>query len=182
MAQTATTSARAPLLTSVTGAYRFLRRWPVFPVFILVLLIVTGTSAQWIAPHDPLRGSLMSSLNPPSWYDEGSTKNILGADKVGRDILSRVIYGARISLMVAAVSLTSGMIVGTAIGLLSGYIGGIVDDAIMRVVDVWLGLPFLLVALVITVVLGQSLVTLLGVLALLTWAGFVRNVRGEVLS
>ena len=151
-------------------------------MFILVLLIVTGTCAQWIAPHDPLRGGLMNSLNPPFWYEEGSTRNILGADKVGRDILSRVIYGARISLLVATVSLTSGMIVGTALGLLSGYVGGIADEIVMRVVDVWLGLPFILVALVITVVLGQSLITLLGVLALLAWAGFVRNVRGEVLS
>lgn len=182
MASASETVARVPAPTGRQRVFRFARRWPVIPVLIILSLIVVGTCAQWIAPHDPLRGQLLTRNNPPFWYEEGSTKNILGADTAGRDVLSRVIYGARISLLVAAVSLTAGMVVGTAVGLLSGYVGGFIDDALMRVVDVWLGLPFILLALVIVVVLGQSLATLLGVLAFLTWAGFVRNVRGEVLS
>jgi peptide/nickel transport system permease protein len=119
---------------------------------------------------------------PPVWYAKGTSKYLLGADPIGRDLLSRLMHGARISMMVVAVALISGTVVGTALGLVAGYFGGILDEFIMRIVDIWLGLPFVLVALTIAVVLGASLTTMMALLALMTWAGFVRNVRAEVLS
>ena len=101
---------------------------------------------------------------------------------MGRDVLSRIIHGARISLQVLAVSLTTGVLIGTSLGLIAGYVGGFMDELIMRLVDVWLALPFVLIALVAVIVLGASLWLVMGLLAMFTWASFVRYVRGEVLS
>ncbi|MCH8060909.1 MAG: ABC transporter permease [Chloroflexi bacterium] len=159
------------------------RRWPVLPIIVLVVLVVTGLFAPLIAPNDPLDQDLTLRNNPPFWdAEEGTTSRLLGADHVGRDVLSRVIYGARISLMVVSVSLSTGLLIGTTLGLIAGYAGGIVDEIIMRLVDVWLALPFILIALVAVVVLGASLGLVIALLALFTWASFVRFVRAEVLS
>lgn len=177
-----TTNVREPKSSRTRIGFRFLRRWPVFSVLILSILILAGAFAPLLAPHNPLHGNLRDRNAPPVWHAEGSMEHILGADPVGRDILSRIIQGARVSLMVVAVSLTTGIVIGTAAGLVSGYVGGLLDEFMMRAVDVWLGLPFILIALVIVVVMGQSMMTLIGVLALVTWSQFVRNVRGEVLS
>lgn len=106
---------------------------------------------------------------------------MLGGDPVGRDLLSRLIHGARVSLAVAGVSLASGAIVGTALGVIAGYAGGFVDEVIMRLVDVWFSIPFLLLALVVVVVYEPSLTVILCLLALLSWSAFVRNIRGEIL-
>lgn len=167
------------------GVWRLLvslRRWPVIPAMILTLLFVTAVFTPWLAPHPPLKATIAERFAPPVWYAEGTSNHILGGDTVGRDVLSRLMFGARISLLVAAIALVTGTIVGTALGLVSGYFGGLVDEAIMRIVDVWFGLPFVLVALVIAVILKPSLTTMMALLALFTWAGFVRNVRAEVLS
>ncbi len=145
-------------------------------------MVLSAVFAPQIAPHDPIQTSLRDRNAPPAWYAEGSTKNLLGADHVGRDLLSRIIYGARISLLVAAVGVASGLAVGTTLGLISGWYGGIIDELIARFVDIFYALPFLLVALVVVVVFGQSIPTIMGVLALTAWAGFVRNVRAEVLT
>ncbi|MEX0761203.1 MAG: ABC transporter permease [Dehalococcoidia bacterium] len=160
----------------------FIVRWPVIPSTILGFLILLAIFAPLIAPHPPLEASLADRNAPPVWSDEGSWNRILGADVIGRDILSRVIHGARLSLLVAFVALVSGVVVGTTLGLVSGYFGGVIDEIITRIVDVWLGLPFILVALVIAVVVGPSLGTMVMLLALLAWTPFVRNVRAEVLS
>ncbi len=145
-------------------------------------MVIVAVFAPWISPHPPLQNSLRERNSPPVWYEKGSWDHILGTDTVGRDLLSRLIYGSRISLMVVAVALISGTVVGTALGLVAGYFGGVLDEVIMRIVDIWLGLPFILVALVAAVVIGPGLTTMMGLLALLAWAGFVRNVRAEVLS
>ncbi|MGH2542868.1 MAG: ABC transporter permease, partial [Ardenticatenaceae bacterium] len=94
----------------------FLRRWPVIPMFIIAVLIVCALFAPWIAPQDPLRNSLFDRNDEPFWYAESSGNFVLGADPVGRDILSRIIHGARISMMVAAISISMGVIVGTSLG------------------------------------------------------------------
>ena len=183
--QTIQNSAEAALLhTSLVGRiWEIFRRWPILPLIVLAMLIITGLFAPWIAPNDPLAQDLTLRNNPPFWdAEEGTTSRLLGADHVGRDVLSRVIYGARISLMVVSVSLSTGLFIGTTLGLIAGYAGGLLDEIIMRLVDVWLALPFILIALVAVVVLGASLGLVIALLALFTWASFVRYVRAEVLS
>lgn len=170
-------------------AARFMRRWPVLPALVLATLVLGAVFAPFVAPHDPLEQSLRAKNAPgfwnPNWYAEHprvTNRYILGADHVGRDILSRIIFGARISLMVATVAVTSGLLVGATLGLFSGWYGGVIDELISRTVDIWYAIPFLLVALVVVIVLGQSLAVMMGVLALVAWTGFVRNVRAEVLT
>ena len=101
---------------------------------------------------------------------------------MGRDVLSRIIHGARVSLMVVAVATITGVFVGTTLGLVAGYFGGVIDELIMRIVDIWFALPFLLIALIAVILFGASLGLILALLALLTWASLVRFVRAEVLS
>ena len=158
-----------------------MRRWPVIPGIVLALLVIAGIFAPFIAPHDPIAAQLRARNTPPVWYDAGSTKYLLGADQQGRDILSRVIFGARISLIVAGAALGIGGTVGVALGMTSGYFGGWVDEFIMRLVDVKLAIPLILVALVIVIVVGQSFAVLVGILAVNSWSSFARQVRGETL-
>ncbi len=167
----------------ISTTFQFFKNWPVLPVVILVIIVFVAIFADWVAPHDPLDNTLRARNTPPVWHAEGGTWTyIIGADTIGRDLLSRLFHGARVSLMVMAIALITGTIIGTAIGLIAGYFGGVLDEVLMRLVDIFLGLPFVLVAMVLAVVLGQSLSTMVIVLAVLTWAGYVRNVRGEVLS
>ena len=160
----------------------FVRRWPVIPGFVLGVLVFGAIFADVIAPNDPIEQTLRDRNAPPFWMEGGSTKYLLGADHVGRGVLSRIIHGSRISLMVAGVGLASGLLIGVTLGLVAGWYGGILDELVTRIVDIWLALPFLLVALVVVIVFGQSLTTLIGVLAMIAWSGFVRNVRAEVLT
>lgn len=133
-----------------------------------------------LAPHEPNRQTLRARNTPPAWFQDGTTDYLLGADQNGRDVLSRVIHGARISLSVAGVALASGLIVGVTLGLIAGWYGGKIDEVISRIVDIWHALPFLLVALVVVTLLGGSMLVLMGVLAMVSWVSFVRNVRAEV--
>ncbi len=119
---------------------------------------------------------LKAKVQFPTW------DHILGGDNIGRDLLSRIIRGARVSLSVVTVALVSGMLVGVSMGLVSGYFGGWLDEIIMRITDVWLGIPFILLAIVVVIALGQTMTILLILLALTAWTAFVRNVRGEVLT
>jgi peptide/nickel transport system permease protein len=148
----------------------------------LIALGVCAAFAPLLAPHSPTQQDLHASQLPPAWMQGGTMKYLLGTDHVGRDILSRVMHGARISLMVAGISLVSGLLVGTTLGILGGYFGRWLDEILMRIVDIWLGMPFLMVALVVAVVLDASLATVMGLLALLAWSSFVRNTRADVLS
>ena len=164
----------------ISTTLQFFKNWPVFPVAILVIMVFVALFAPWVAPHDPLDNNLRARNTPPVWdAEDGTWTYLIGADTIGRDLLSRLIHGARVSLMVMAIALITGTLVGTAIGLLAGYFGGVLDEVLMRLVDIFLGLPFVLVAMVLAVVLGQSLTTMIIVLAVLTWAGYVRNVRGK---
>ena len=162
-------------------AWQF-RRWPLIPMFILTVFVVTGIFAPLIAPHDPERGGLRERNLPPAWEEGGTTKFLLGTDHLGRDMLSRVIFGARISLVVAAVTLGVGMGIGVASGLAAGWYGGWIDELLMRVVDIKLAIPTILLALVLVLALGQSFLIIVVVLAIAVWPRFARNVRGEVLQ
>jgi peptide/nickel transport system permease protein len=143
----------------------------------LIAFIVIGTLAPVLAPYPPTEQSLMDRLLPP-----GTEGYLLGTDQLGRDVLSRLIYGARISLFVGFVVMLLTAVVGVAIGLVSGYIGGKVDTIVMRIVDMWLAFPFLLMAIALVAVLGRGLDKLVFALVLSGWPGFARPVRGEVLQ
>jgi len=149
---------------------------------LLFLLVIPAVFAYQIAPYDPLKGSLAKRLRPPVWQEGGSVDNLLGTDKLGRDILSRMIHGARVSLTVSMVAIFVGGILGTALGLISGYFGGRVDSLLMRLVDISLSLPTILLALVLVAAVGPSFGTVVIVLVVLLWARYARLVRGETLS
>jgi peptide/nickel transport system permease protein len=176
------TSFGMPRRGVLPSTWRFLRRWPVIPGVIVFVLIICAIFAQVIAPHDPLRGDLFSSGLPPVWASNGSFEYLLGTDILGRDVLSRVIHGARISMIIAAVVLATGGIFGTALGMFAGYQGGQVDEILMRIVDFTLAVPFILIALVIVIVFGQSFVVLIVLLSVFGWGAFARQVRAETLS
>jgi len=159
----------------------FMQRWPVLPATVMIALVVAGVFAPFIAPQSAVDPDLRHRNDPPIWMEGGSTERILGGDALGRDVLSRAIYGARISLMVVAVSLASGYVVGVTLGLISGYAGGLIDETTMRLVDVWFSIPFLLLALIVAIVFKPSVFVVVALLALVTWSAFVRNVRAEVL-
>jgi peptide/nickel transport system permease protein len=159
-----------------------MRRYPLISGSLALVLILMAILGPIVAPHDPLDHSLKRRNIPPAWTAEGSGTYVLGTDILGRDVLSRVIYGARVSLIVAAIALATGITIGTGLGFMAGYYGGIVDEIITRTVDVWMGVPFILVALVLSMALGPSLQTMIILLAILAWTPFVRQVRGEVLS
>ena len=179
----------------LSAGWAFVRAWPILPGAIVALMVFTAVFAPLVAPSDSRKQSLADSRHPPVWFGnpELTERDIargtekaglyrLGADELGRDVLTRVVFGARLSLQIVAVALTSGVLVGTLLGLFAGYWGGWIDELIMRLVDFWLALPFILVALVVAIVWGQSLMIMLGLLALLAWSPFVRNIRAEVLT
>ncbi len=163
-------------------AIYILKRWPIIPGIIIFLLLFGAAFAPILEPYDPLRVDLRERNSPPSWFTDGSDKYFLGGDPVGRDILSRVIASTRITVAVVFFSITVGIVSGTALGLIAGYIGGVVDEVIMRIVDIWAALPYLLIILTIVVVFGQSFTVLITSLALLSWPGAVRLVRAEALK
>lgn len=162
--------------------WRTSRRWPVVPGVILILLVASAVFAPLLTSHNPRAGVLPDRLKPPAWLDGGSSKYILGTDGLGRDIWTRLVYGARVSLLVAGVVLITGGTAGVVLGLVAGYTGGLIDELVMRVVDVTLAVPLIFVALVAVVVFGQSLFLLFVILAFFGWAGFARQVRGEALQ
>jgi peptide/nickel transport system permease protein len=159
-----------------------LARLPWIPALIIAALVVVAVGAPLIAPHSPTEQSLPDKLRPPAWQDGGSAKHLLGTDVLGRDVLSRLLYGARVSLTVAAAALLAGGGVGLAVGILSGYVGGRVDSVLMRIVDATLTFPTILIALLLAVSLGQGLRTMVIAITLILWARFARVVRGEVLT
>lgn len=152
------------------------------PGLIVLLFVVSATLAPWIAPYNPSDLDMIATFDPPSWEVGGTVQHLLGTDQLGRDELSRLLYGARFSLFVSLVAIAGAGAVGTALGLLAGYLGGITDSAVMRVVDAFLALPFILVALSFVAALGVSMGNLIIVMALTNWARYSRLVRGETLK
>jgi ABC-type dipeptide/oligopeptide/nickel transport system permease subunit len=148
----------------------------------LAVAIVCAVFAAQLAPHDPLTGDLSARLRPPTWIERGSRAHPLGTDHLGRDILSRVIYGARVSLLVGLVSSLIGGTIGVALGVVSGYFRGRVDTVIAKLIDVQLAFPFILFAITVIAVLGPSLRNLLVILAVSGWVTYARVARGQTLS
>ena len=162
------------------------RRYPIFPMAVLIfVLALPGLFAPQITDmwlQDPLEGRVTERLTPPVWQEGGSWDHPLGTDKVGYDIASRVIHGARVSLIVAGISILTGGFVGTTLGLIAGYYGGWIDHVIMRLVDIKLSIQAVLLALVLVGVLGPGFHTVIIVIALVLWVRYARLVRGETLS
>src|SRR6266508_2012646 len=145
-------------------ALRQVRRLPMVPLALLMFLLVfPAVFAHQISPYDPLRGSLAKRLKAPVWQEGGSFDHLLGTDKLGRDILSRMIHGARVSLAVSLVAIFVGGAIGTSLGLISGYFGGKTDALLMRLVDISLSLPTILLALLVAAI-GPSFGTVITVL------------------
>ena len=172
----------APRQGTLAASWRFMRRWPVIPGVILVVLVVCAIFAPFLTTHNHEWGDLRAINTPPAWLEGGTMKYWLGTDDLGRDILTRIIFGARISLQIAAIVLVFGAVGGAVIGLVAGYFAGQVDELLMRVVDLSLAIPFILVALAVLIVFGQSLEVIVFLLILFSWGGFARQVRAETLS
>jgi peptide/nickel transport system permease protein len=164
--------------------WRRLARNPLALVGSLILLVVVGSAvlAPWIAPHDPAKQTLLRRFTPPVWAAGGHAAYPLGTDQVGRDILSRIIHGARLSLLVGVTAVVVSVLVGVTVGLVSGFAGGRVDTVLMTIVDITLSFPQLLLALAFVAALGPSLVTIILVLGLTGWERYARVVRAEVLA
>lgn len=158
------------------------RQVPIVPVVMLLLLVFAGVFAPVIAPHDPLKIDLTKVLAPPFYQSGGDVSNLLGTDKLGRDVFSRVLYGGRVSLLLALSVLLIGGGFGVLLGLVSGYVGGKVDSLIQRTTETILSLPTLVMALVFVFVLGQSVTSVILILSPLIAARFARIVRGDVLT
>jgi len=183
MALTQSQSAPAYTPPKIVEAVLHIKRYPVLPIAILLLLLVIPAMfASYVAPYNPIKGSLSKRLKPPVWVTGGSMDHLLGTDKMGRDILSRIIYGARVSLAVSLVAIVVAGTIGTALGLMAGYFGGRLDTMIMRLVDISLALPTILLALVLVAAVGSSFGTVITVIAVILWARYARQVRGETLS
>lgn len=161
---------------------RLASKWPVLPLVILGAFILIALFADVLAPHKPNAMSLRERMVPPFWMEKGSLNHIFGTDRIGRDILSRIMHGARVSLAAGITAVLLGGLIGTILGLISGYFGRWVDAVIMRLTDMMLSLPIILIALLFAVSLGPSFTNLIIVLGLAMWARFARLVRGEVLS
>ena len=162
--------------------WRAARQYPLIPIAILFLvLVIPGIFANQVAPHNPTDGSISDRLTPPVWQDGGTWDHVLGTDRVGRDMLSRIIHGARISLLVAGVSILVGAFVGVSLGLVAGYFGGSIDHLIMRLVDVKLALPSILLALVLASVMDAGFTAVIIIISIVIWARYARMVRGETL-
>jgi len=155
---------------------------PMLPIVILVTLAVLAVLADVIAPHNPEIGSLSQRFRPPAWIAGGSTEHLLGTDHIGRDVLSRLIFGARVSMIVGFTAVIIAGVLGSTLGILSGYLGGWVDQVIMRVTDTWLALPGLTFAIFLAAIVGPSEWNIVIILGAVYWTRYARVIRSEVLS
>ena len=155
---------------------------PMVPIAILVVLAFLAVFAEFVAPHNPEVGTLSLRFRPPAWITGGTTEYLLGTDHIGRDVLSRLIFGARVSMLGGFLAVLFAGFVGTVLGILAGYMGGWVDQVIMRVTDAWLALPALMFAIFLAAIVGPSEFNIVIILGLVYWTRYARVVRGEVLS
>ena len=150
-------------------------------VYVVIVLFI-AIFANWIAPYNPAEQFRDALLAPPAWLEGGSMAHLLGTDDVGRDVLSRLMYGARLSLLVGCLVVVLSLIMGVILGLIAGYFGGLVDNIIMRVVDIMLALPSLLLALVLVAIFGPSIGNAALALPFVALPHYVRLTRAAVLA
>ncbi|SHI66155.1 ABC transporter permease [Wenxinia saemankumensis] len=157
-------------------------RWALVGLIVLLVAVFVAVFGPWLAPFDPNRQNIMARLLPPGAEGQGGAVYWLGSDHLGRDVLSRLLYGARVSLTVGIASILVGGTIGTLLGLVSGYFRGWVDDVIMRLGDIQLAFPFILLAIMFLVVLGPGLMNIILVLGIGQWITYARIVRAQTLS
>ena len=155
---------------------------PWLPVLLLLALVALAIFADAVAPWDPEVASLAERFRPPAWQSGGSAAHWLGTDHLGRDVLSRLIFGARVSIAVGFAAVFVAGVLGTGLGIVSGYLGGWVDQLIMRIADAWLALPALTFAVFLAALVGPSEANLVVILAAAYWTRYARVIRAEVLS
>jgi peptide/nickel transport system permease protein len=169
-------------VASRTDVVRGLEGFPLVPVAILAVIALVAIFANVLAPYDPEIGTLTARFRPPAWQAGGSSEHLLGTDHVGRDVLSRLIFGARVSMVVGFTAVVVAGVIGTWLGILSGYMGGWVDQVIMRITDTWLALPALTFAIFLAAIVGPSEMNIVIILGAVYWTRYARVIRGEVLS
>src|SRR6266545_2054926 len=171
---------------SLTLAWRFaalrIGGFPIIPTAIIVGLALLAIFADVITPYNPEIGVLGDRFRPPFWQAGGSDAHLLGTDHLGRDVLSRLIFGARVSMIVGITAVLIAGVTGTVLGIISGYLGGWVDQALMRLTDTWLALPALTFAIFLAAVVGPSELNIIVILGAVYWTRYARVIRGEVLS
>jgi peptide/nickel transport system permease protein len=158
------------------------RDLPWFAGTILAVLVLTALFAPALAPQDPVAGDITAKLIPPMWMQGGSSEHPLGTDRFGRDVISRIIYGSRISLLVSIIAIGVAGTFGTVLGMISGYRGGLTDIVLMRLTDITLSLPTILIAVVMVAVSEPSFRNVVLIIAVLLWPRFSRQIRGETLA
>jgi peptide/nickel transport system permease protein len=168
-----------PILKKVI---EFLRRAPKVPVAILLMLFFTAAFADLLCVHDPESGEVDDRLLPPVWEERGSMKYPLGTDTMGRDILTRLIYGSRVSLLVAFSAVIFAACVGTMAGVVAGFFGGWVDQVIMRLTDAWLSIPMVMFGILMALILGPGAFNIVIIMSVVFWTSYARVTRGETLS
>ena len=165
------------------GRSLFKAKWPVLAILILIAVVAAAAIGPLIAPKDPNRQNIVKRLQEPYTVERsGEVEFILGTDGLGRDVLSRLIYGARVSLLVGLTAVLIGGTLGVSLGLIAGYFGGRTDDIIMRLADIQLAFPFILLAIMFLVVLGPGLLNLVLVLGIGQWVTYARIARGQTVS
>jgi peptide/nickel transport system permease protein len=170
----------------VSGEARARQRRPlsmrlVLPGVWLAVIVAAAVFAPWLAPHDPLAQDLLLQRLPPFWEAGAEPGFWLGTDGLGRDVLSRLIYGARIALTVALLAATGACLIGTALGLLAGFFRGFVDQVVSRIVDIWRAFPPVLFAILLVAVLGTGLHSVIVAIVVIDWVRFARVVRAETM-
>lgn len=158
------------------------RRYPIISGLMILIFIFLALFGETLAPYPPNEPNLANKLAPPFWQEGGSLAHPLGTDMIGRDMLSRIMAGSRVSFIVAILALTLGSMTGTALGIISGYYGGRVDAILMRAADATMAFPIILLAMLLAIILGPSIQNVVISLGLVLWARYARVIRGEVLS
>jgi peptide/nickel transport system permease protein len=158
------------------------RRTALFGLAVVLTVLTIALAAPWISPFDPIEQDIGNRLKPPGWRDAAGRLHPLGTDHLGRDLVARVIYGAQPALLVGFAAVAISGVIGLVAGLVSGYFGGRVDDVLMRLADIQLAFPFILLAIAVIGVLGPSLRTIIVVIGVSSWVVYARIVRSAVLS
>jgi ABC-type dipeptide/oligopeptide/nickel transport system permease subunit len=180
-------AASLPATATPTARQASLRRlwrlkWGLAAAVVLAGIVASAVFSAWLAPHDPIQVNIRHRLAPPAWMEGGGTAHLLGTDQVGRDLLSRMVYGGRVSLVVGIGAVALATTLGILLGLAGGYFGGRTDAVMMTGLNVMLSFPFVLLALAVIAVLGPSLVNMILVFGAAGWPIYARVVRAETLA